>query len=56
MHEIQAIITAANAEYRRFLATQPDQEIRTAVSNAVKFLTADLTSAAELVAASENRR
>ncbi|MEU6645497.1 hypothetical protein ABZ863_23495 [Saccharomonospora sp. NPDC046836] len=55
MREIQAIIAAANAEYRRFVASNPDRETRTAVSNAVKFLTADLTSAAALVASTQNR-
>ncbi|MBK1785588.1 hypothetical protein [Prauserella cavernicola] len=53
MHEIQAIITAANTEYQRFIATRPDRETRDAVSNAVKFLTADLRSAAALVATTQ---
>ncbi|WP_158303285.1 hypothetical protein [Prauserella endophytica] len=55
MREIQAIITAANTEYRRFIATNPDTETRVAVSNAVKFLTADLRSAAALVASTQDR-
>ncbi|GLY35252.1 hypothetical protein Amsp01_012760 [Amycolatopsis sp. NBRC 101858] len=51
MPEIQAIITAASDAYRAFVATEPDRDIRVAVGNAVRFLAADLTSAAELVAA-----
>ncbi|MBE8518133.1 hypothetical protein ILP97_11550 [Amycolatopsis sp. H6(2020)] len=50
MPEILAIITAAHEAYRAFVATEPDREIKVAVGNAVRFLAADLTSAAELVA------
>ncbi|MEU8635162.1 hypothetical protein AB0C38_23530 [Amycolatopsis sp. NPDC048633] len=50
MPEILAIITAAHEAYRAFAATEPDKDIKVAVGNAVRFLTADLTSAAELVA------
>ncbi|WP_328454703.1 MULTISPECIES: hypothetical protein [unclassified Amycolatopsis] len=50
MPEIQAIITAANDAYRAFVASEPDPEIKVAVGNAVRFLAADLTSAAGLVA------
>lgn len=50
MSEILAIIAAANEAYRAFVATSPDREIKVAVGNAVRFLAADLTSAAELVA------
>ncbi|MEU0794819.1 hypothetical protein ABZ342_32555 [Amycolatopsis sp. NPDC005961] len=50
MSEILAIITAANEAYRAFAATETDREIKVAVGNAVRFLAADLTSAAELVA------
>ncbi|PWV73186.1 hypothetical protein SAMN05421630_111137 [Prauserella marina] len=55
VHEIQAIITAAQAEYQRFAATAPDGEIRAVVSNAVTFLAADLTSAAQWAASTEKR-
>jgi hypothetical protein len=48
--EIQNIITAATAAYERFAASTPDTETRVTVSNAVKFLVADLTSAAEYAA------
>ncbi|MTD53878.1 hypothetical protein [Amycolatopsis pithecellobii] len=48
--EIQNIITAANAAYQRFAATNPDRETRVSVSNAVRFLVADLTSVAEYAA------
>ncbi|MGH3610492.1 MAG: hypothetical protein ACRDRD_20750 [Pseudonocardiaceae bacterium] len=51
MPEIVAIIQAANVAYREFVASNPDSDIRVAVGNAVKFLTADLTTAAELTAA-----
>ncbi|NKQ57583.1 hypothetical protein HFP15_32445 [Amycolatopsis sp. K13G38] len=44
--EIHNIIAAATAAYERFAATEPDQETRVTVSNAVKFLVADLTSVA----------
>ena len=53
MSEILAIITATNAAYRDFIATNTDQEIKVAVGNAVRFLTADLKSAAALVATRE---
>jgi hypothetical protein len=48
--EIQNIIAAADAAYQRFVATEPDRETRVTVSNAVRFLVADLTSAAEYAA------
>jgi hypothetical protein len=48
--EIQNIIAAANAAYQQFVATHPDKETRVTVSNAVRFLVADLTSAAEYAA------
>ncbi|WIX81721.1 hypothetical protein QRX50_13635 [Amycolatopsis carbonis] len=51
MPEILAIIEAANTAYRTFIESHPDREIRVAVGNAVKFLTADLTTAAALTAA-----
>ncbi|WP_370934112.1 hypothetical protein [Amycolatopsis sp. cg13] len=51
MPEIVAIIEAAHDAYRRFVAANPDRDIRVAVGNAVGFLTADLTTAAELTAA-----
>ncbi|WP_158073447.1 hypothetical protein [Actinophytocola xanthii] len=47
MREIQQIIEVANAAYREFVATEPDREVRDLVSNAVKFLTVDLTTAGE---------
>ena len=47
MREIQQIIDAANAAYREFVATGPDQEVRDVVRNAVRFLTVDLTTARE---------
>ncbi|MEW2508408.1 hypothetical protein AB0878_48915 [Amycolatopsis sp. NPDC047767] len=50
MPEIMAIIEAANTAYREFIDSHPDRDIRIAVGNAVKFLTADLTTAAELTA------
>ncbi|MEU4675175.1 hypothetical protein AB0F91_46375 [Amycolatopsis sp. NPDC023774] len=50
MPEILAIIQAANVAYRKFTESNPDREISVAVGNAVKFLTADLTTAAELTA------
>lgn len=50
MTEILAIVTAAQDAYREFLASGPDRDIQVAVGNAVRFLRADLTSAAELVA------
>jgi hypothetical protein len=55
MSEILAIIAAANEAYRAFVATGPDREIKVAVGNAVRFLAADLTSAAELVATTRER-
>ncbi|TWE27390.1 hypothetical protein [Prauserella muralis] len=55
MREIEAIITAAQAEYRRFVASGPDRETRTAVGNAVRFLTADLTSVLDLLTATQTR-
>lgn len=48
--EIQNIIAAANAAYERFADAKPDKETRVTVSNAVRFLVADLTSAAEYAA------
>jgi hypothetical protein len=48
MPEIDAIITAAKDAYRDFVASGPDRETRISVSNAVKFLVADLTSVAAL--------
>jgi len=48
MREIQQIIDVANAAYQDFIATNPDREVREVVSNAVKFLTVDLTAAATL--------
>jgi hypothetical protein len=48
--EIQNIIAAATVAYERFAATKPDSETRVTVGNAVKFLVADLTSAAEYAA------
>ncbi|MFD9893544.1 hypothetical protein ACFWY9_29725 [Amycolatopsis sp. NPDC059027] len=50
MPEILDIITAATAAYHRFEAAHPDSDIRMAVRNAVKFLAADLKTAAELTA------
>jgi hypothetical protein len=47
MREIQQIIEVANAAYREFVAAEPDREVRDLVSNAVKFLTVDLTTAWE---------
>ncbi|MDQ0380288.1 hypothetical protein [Amycolatopsis thermophila] len=52
--EIRDIIAAATAAYERFAATQPDRETRVTVSNAVRFLVADLTSAAEYAAGKGN--
>lgn len=54
VEEINQIIAAANAAYREFAKTSADREVRQAVSNAVKFLTADLNSINEL--ASTGRR
>lgn len=54
MEEINQIIAATNAAYQEFDKTGADREIRQAVSNAVKFLTADLNSINEL--ASTGRR
>lgn len=50
MREIQQIISAADAAYREFIATDPDREVRDLVSNAVKFLAVDLTTAGEFAA------
>ncbi|GAB1508043.1 hypothetical protein [Actinophytocola sp. KF-1] len=47
MREIERIIEAANDAYREFAATNPDREVRDLVRNAVRFLTVDLTTAAE---------
>jgi hypothetical protein len=55
MQEIQRIIDAANAAYREFVAADPDREIRDVVSNAVKFLTVDLTVAGEYAAMRHRR-
>lgn len=49
MREIEQIVEAANAAYREFVATNPDREVRDLVRNAVRFLTVDLTTAAEFV-------
>lgn len=54
MEEITNIIAAANAAYQEFTKTSADREVRQAVSNAVKFLTADLASINDL-ARSERR-
>jgi hypothetical protein len=53
MPEIDAIIAAATDAYRAFAASGPDRETRISVSNAVRFLVADLTSAAQLAAATK---
>lgn len=50
MQEIEDIIRATRESYCRFADGNPDYETRVAVRNAVKFLIADLTSAAELAA------
>jgi len=50
MREIQRIADAANSAYRDFIATNPDREVRHLVSNAVKFLTVDLSTAGEFAA------
>ena len=42
--DIQQIINAVNGAYGEFTASSPAREIRTAVSNAVKFMVADLRS------------
>jgi hypothetical protein len=55
MQEIQRIIDAANTAYREFVAADPDREIRDVVSNAVKFLTVDLTVAGEYAAMRHRR-
>ncbi|WP_158632670.1 hypothetical protein [Amycolatopsis sp. WAC 01416] len=55
MPEILDIITAATEAYRKFEATHPEREIRQAVGNAVRFLAADLKSAAELTAGTQER-
>lgn len=52
--EIQNIIAAATAAYEKFAASRPDQETRVTVGNAVRFLVADLTSAAEYAAGKGN--
>ena len=44
MNEIQQIISAVDSAYREFASACPAREVRTAVSNAVKFLVADLRS------------
>lgn len=49
MQEIQNIITAANSAYQQFVASHPDRDTRVSVGNAVRFLIADLTTAAQLV-------
>ncbi|WP_460404141.1 hypothetical protein [Actinophytocola sediminis] len=36
--------------YQEFMATNPDREVRDLVSNAVKFLTVDLSTAGEFAA------
>jgi len=54
VEEINQIIAAANAAYQEFAKTSADREVRQAVSNAVKFLTADLNSINDL--ASTGRR
>ena len=51
--EINNIIVAATAAYERFAASKPDRETRVTVSNAVKFLVADLTSAAHYASGKE---
>jgi hypothetical protein len=53
MPEIENIIRAAIDAYRDFAASEPDRETRVLVSNAVRFLVVDLTSAAQFVAANE---
>jgi hypothetical protein len=50
MREIERIIEVANAAYHEFVATEPDREVRDVVRNAVRFLTVDLTTAAEFAA------
>ncbi|MEU3624099.1 hypothetical protein [Amycolatopsis coloradensis] len=50
MPEILEIITAATEAYHKFEAAHPDRDIRQAVGNAVRFLAADLKTAAELTA------
>lgn len=52
VEEISNIIAAATAAYREFNQTETDREIRQAVSNAVRFLVADLTSINHLAASS----
>jgi hypothetical protein len=53
MPEIENIITAVTDAYRQFTASGPDRETRVSVRNAVTFLVADLTSAAQLAAMTE---
>jgi hypothetical protein len=50
MPEIDAIIEAVTNSYRAFAAANPDSDIRVPVSNAVRFLVADLTSATQYAA------
>ncbi|GAB3460621.1 hypothetical protein GCM10027436_68420 [Actinophytocola sediminis] len=50
MREIQRIAEVANVAYQEFMATNPDREVRDLVSNAVKFLTVDLSTAGEFAA------
>jgi hypothetical protein len=56
MREIERIVEAANAAYREFVATDPDREVREVVRNAVRFLTVDLTTAAEFAATVPTRQ
>lgn len=44
VQEIQGIITAVDTAFQEFAATSQSREVRRSVSNAVKFLIADLTS------------
>lgn len=56
MREIERIIEVANAAYQEFAATSPDREVRDVVRNAVRFLTVDLTTAAEFAATLSGRK
>lgn len=44
MPEIQEIIAATDAAYRRFAAGRPDKDTRDAVNRVVRFLIVDLES------------